>query len=89
METLRLCVGYRCDGEELKTPARDFERCEPIYTEMPGWQESTVGVRRYEELPINARLYLEKLENLIEIPIDIISTGADRNETIIRRHPFD
>jgi len=91
LETLRLCVGYHCDGEDLKTPptGRAFERCEPIYIEMPGWQESTVGVRRYEELPINARLYLEKLENLIEIPIDIVSTGADRNETIIRRHPFD
>jgi len=76
LETLRLCVDYQEGGE-------------PIYIEMPGWQESTVGVRRYEELPINARLYLEKLENLIEIPIDMISTGADRKETIIRRHPFD
>lgn len=92
LETLRLCVGYNCDGEELKTPptgAEAFERCEPIYIEMPGWQESTVGVRRYEELPANARVYLEKLESLIEIPIDIISTGAERSETIIRWHPFD
>jgi adenylosuccinate synthase len=92
LETVRLCVGYNCDGEELKTPptgAEAFGRCEPIYIEMPGWQESTVGVRRYEELPANARVYLEKLESLIEIPIDIISTGAERSKTIIRRHPFD
>ena len=91
LETVRACVGYHCNGQELKTPptgAEALARCEPIYIEMPGWQESTVGVRRYEELPINARAYLEKIESLIDTPIDIISTGADRNETIIKRHPF-
>lgn len=91
LETLRLCVGYNCDGKELQTPptvAEVLGRCEPIYIDMPGWQESTAGARSYEDLPANARAYLEKVENLIEVPIDIISTGAERNETIIKRHPF-
>jgi adenylosuccinate synthase len=57
--------------------------------EMPGWQESTVGLTRFDELPQAAKNYLKKVEELCGTPIDIISTGADRNETIIRRHPFD
>jgi adenylosuccinate synthase len=92
LDAVCMCVGYHCDGQELKTPptgVEAFARCKPIYIEMPGWQESTAGVRRFEELPINARAYLEKIESLIDTPIDIISTGADRNETIIKRHPFD
>jgi len=92
LETVRLCVGYNYQGQTLNTPpngADAFARCEPIYIEMPGWQESTAGIRQYDELPVNARTYLEKLESVLEIPIDIISTGADRNETIIKRHPFD
>ena len=92
LETVRVCVGYRCDGQELQTPptgAEAFARCEPIYIDMPGWQESTVGVRDYDQLPANAKAYLEQLESLIETPIDIISTGAERNETVIKRHPFD
>jgi adenylosuccinate synthase len=56
---------------------------------MPGWQESTVGATSYEQLPVNARTYLEKLAELVEVPVDIISTGAERNETIIQRHPFN
>ncbi len=92
LETLRLCVGYKCDGQELTSPptgAEAFERCEPIYIDMPGWQDSTLGVQSYEALPANARAYLEKIESLIDTPIDIISTGPDRNETLIKRHPFD
>lgn len=92
LETVRLCVAYNDQGQELKTPptgAEAFARCEPIYIDMPGWQDSTVGVRRFDELPAQARAYLEKIESLIDIPVDIISTGADRNETIIKRHPFD
>ena len=92
LKTIRLCVGYQCEGKELKTPptgAEAFARCQPVYIDMPGWQDSTIGVRRYEDLPANAHAYLDKLEQLIEVPIDIISTGPDRNETIIKRHPFD
>jgi len=56
---------------------------------MPGWKESTVGVREYDALPANARAYLKRIEEIVGIPIDIISTGPERNETIVLRHPFD
>ena len=92
LETLKICVGYRFDGEEIQIPpagADKFERCEPIYIELPGWQESTVGIKSYDELPENAKSYLRKVEELCEAPVDIISTGPDREETIVLRHPFE
>ncbi len=66
LDTLRLCVGYRCGNEERLTPpigAEAFATCEPIYEDMPGWKESTVGVRNYDELPVNARAYLKRIED--------------------------
>lgn len=92
LDPVRICVSYDCDGQEINHPpssADALAQCQPIYIDMPGWQESTKGVQNYEDLPANARTYLEKIESLIETPIDIISTGPDRNETIIKRHPFD
>ena len=92
LEWVKICVGYDFDGKTIDTPpvgADFFERCKPIYIEMPGWQESTVGATDYDALPAAAKAYLAKVEELCETPIDIISTGPDRNETIIRRHPFD
>jgi len=92
IDTIRLCVGYRCGGEERHTPpigAEAFADCEPVYTDMPGWQESTVGISHYDELPINARNYLRRIEEITETPIDIVSTGPDRAQTIVLRHPFD
>ena len=68
--------------------AEALAACEPIYEEMPGWRDSTVGVRRYEELPANARAYLRRIEELTDAPIDIISTGPDRADTIVLRDPF-
>lgn len=91
LETLRICVNYQCDDQVLKTPptgAEAFARCKPVYIDMPGWQTSTQGIRRFDELPSQARSYLEKIESLIDLPIDLISTGAERNETIIKQHPF-
>ncbi|MCC6209793.1 MAG: adenylosuccinate synthase [Burkholderiales bacterium] len=91
-ETLKICVGYRIDGqvsEILPVGAEELERCAPVYEEMPGWRESTVGVRRHEQLPGAARDYLARVEKLSGVPIALISTGADRDETIILRHPFD
>ncbi|HXH01900.1 MAG TPA: adenylosuccinate synthase [Candidatus Competibacteraceae bacterium] len=91
LESVKLCVGYRYQGQLLETPplgAEAFEACEPVYEEMPGWKESTVGLRRLEELPANARSYLKRLEEVVEAPIDIISTGPDREETIVLRDPF-
>ena len=63
--------------------------CEPVYEEYPGWKESTVGVKRHADLPANARAYLARLEQLVGAPIAIISTGPDRAETIVQRHPFE
>ena len=92
LDTIRLCVGYRYNGEERSTPpvgAEAFANCEPVYLDMPGWKESTVGVRYYDELPVNARAYLARIEAIVETPIDIISTGPDRADTIILRNPAD
>ncbi|MET0092245.1 MAG: adenylosuccinate synthetase, partial [Sedimenticola sp.] len=68
--------------------ADGFEKCEPIYMEMPGWSESTVGIESYDDLPANAKAYLKKIEELTGTPIDVISTGPDRAETLVLRHPF-
>ena len=92
METVKICVAYELDGKEVTTPpvgADRFEQCRPIFIELPGWSESTVGAKSYDDLPKNAKDYLRKVEELCETPIDIISTGPDREETIILRHPFE
>ncbi len=91
LKTLKICVAYKLDGQEVDTPpvgADRFERCEPVYIELPGWQESTVGAKSMDELPANAQAYLKQVEVLCGAPIDIISTGPDREETIVLRHPF-
>jgi adenylosuccinate synthase len=92
LDSVKICVAYRLNGQEVDTPpvgADRFEQCEPVYIEMPGWMESTVGATSREQLPEAARAYLRKVEELCETPIDIISTGPDRDETIVLRHPFD
>jgi adenylosuccinate synthase len=66
-----------------------FAACTPVYEEWPGWQASTVGVTKHADLPSNARNYLARIEALAGVPIDIISTGPDREQTIIKRHPFE
>jgi len=92
LDDIKLCVGYRLDGELRDTPPVDSEtlaRCEPVYEQMPGWRSSTVGLASVEALPGAARRYLQRLEELVGAPVDIISTGPDRRETIVVRHPFD
>jgi adenylosuccinate synthase len=87
-----VCTGYReRGGAECPAPfgSDAYERIEPIYEELPGWQDSTAGARSVEELPPNARAYLRCIEETVEAPIDIISTGPDRSETIVLRNPFD
>ena len=91
LDTIRLCVGYNCDGAESLTPPAGAEAlagCEPVYVEMPGWKESTVGVKRHEDLPVKAREYLTRIEEVVGTPVDIISTGPDRADTIVLRDPF-
>jgi adenylosuccinate synthase len=91
MDELKVCVGYTIDGEFsdlLPAGAEDTARCQPVYEDLPGWRESTVGARRLEDLPPPARAYLDRIERICGVTIDLISTGPDREETIVRRHPF-
>ncbi len=91
VETLQLGVGYRVGKETLDilpSGADELAECEPIYEEIPGWAGSTVGIKRHEDLPRNARNYLKRIEETCGVPIDLISTGPDREETIVLRHPF-
>lgn len=91
LESLRLCTGYKLDGKTVDVfpvGAEDAARCEPIYEEMAGWKESTVGAKSLAALPANARAYIKRIEELVGVPIDMISTGPDREETIVLRHPF-
>ncbi len=92
LDTIRICVGYRVAGRVCAEPPLStdgYADVDPVYEEMPGWKESTVGITAYEALPANARKYLERLQTLAEVPIDMISTGPDRDETIVLRNPFD
>jgi adenylosuccinate synthase len=89
---IKICIGYRLDGEVTDCPPYLVDRyreCEPVYEELPGWQTSTVGIRALADLPAAARAYLDRIEAILDLPIDMISTGADRDENIILRHPFD
>ncbi|MCP1675018.1 adenylosuccinate synthase [Natronocella acetinitrilica] len=92
LESVQICVGYEAKGQWYNLPptgAEALSACDPEYIEMPGWKESTAGLTDREQLPAAARAYLEKLEELVGVPVDMISTGPDRNETIMLRHPFD
>jgi len=91
IETVRIGIGYRFDGVEtdiLPAGADALENCQVIYEEMPGWSESTVGVKEYDKLPLAARKYLERIAVVCGVPVDMVSTGPDREETIVLRHPF-
>jgi adenylosuccinate synthase len=92
LETIQICVGYSIDGEPiagLPVVVDRFAECKPIYEEWAGWQESTVGVTSHDDLPEKARAYLARIEELAGVPVDIISTGPDREQTIIKTHPFE
>ncbi len=92
LDVIQICTGYNYKGETRSTPpsgADAIAECTPVYEEMPGWSESTSGVTEYDALPQKTIDYLNRLEELIEIPIDMISTGPDRIETMILKHPLD
>jgi len=92
VEAVKICVGYQLEGafsEIFPVGAEELERCEPVYEELPGWMESTVGIKSYDALPKAARAYLKRIEALAGVPIDLISTGPERDETIVRRHPYE
>ena len=93
LDTVRVAVGYRIVGggtrDMLPVGADALAICEPVYEEHPGWSESTVGVKSFDKLPRNAQSYLKRLESLVGAPVDLISTGPDRAETIVQKHPFE
>jgi adenylosuccinate synthase len=92
LKELNICTGYKLDGQVidlLPIGADEVARCEPIYETMPGWGGTTFGVKRWEDLPANAQAYLNRLEVLCEVPIAIVSTGPERDETILKEHPFN
>jgi adenylosuccinate synthase len=91
LATIRICTGYRTGSQTSAVPplvVEGFDGVEPVYEDLPGWSESTVGVTSYGQLPANAQRYLERLQEVAGVPVDIISTGPDRDQTIILNHPF-
>ena len=88
---IKVCVGYKLHGRDvdiLPLDADDIEACEPQYESFPGWSESSMGVTQWDALPANARAYLQRVQSLIGAPIDMVSTGPDREHTIVLRHPY-
>ena len=91
LETLKLCTGYKLNGKSVDifpVGAEEAAACEPIYEEMPGWKDVTVGVQSMAALPAAAQAYVRRIEELVGVPVDMVSTGPDREETIVLRHPF-
>lgn len=91
LKTIKVCTGYRLHGKSCDYPPVEsdvYAACEPVYEEFPGWSESTANVRQFSDLPKNAQHYLRKIEEMAGVPIDIISTGSDRKDTIMVRDPF-
>jgi adenylosuccinate synthase len=91
LKEIKVCVGYQLNGRRvdiLPLDADDIEACEPIYDTFPGWDEVTFGITDWDRLPLNARRYLERVQEFIGAPIDMVSTGPDRDHTILLRHPY-
>jgi len=92
LETVKIASGYRLNGQSrdiLPVGSEELEGCEPVYETMPGWKDSTVGLTRFEQLPGAAQKFLKRIEDLCSVPIDLVSTGPERDQTIVRRHPFE
>lgn len=88
---INICTAYRLSGRTVTTipaVAEHYEQCEPVYETMPGWRRPTVGITRYDDLPLNARRYLERLSELTGCPLDLISTGSKRDQTVVLRRAF-
>ena len=91
LETIRVCIDYKsADGIEANSSfgSEYYETVTPVYEDLPGWQESTLGVQSFDQLPANAQAYIKRVEEAVGAPIDMISTGPDRNETIVLNDPF-
>lgn len=92
MPEVKICTGYDIGGRHealMPLGAEDASKCKPVFETFPGWSGSTVGIKQRKQLPDGAQRYLARIETLLEVPIDLISTGPDRDETIVGRHPFE
>ncbi len=91
LSEIKICTGYTLGGQQLDIlplDADDIAACQPVYETLPGWADTTAGLTNWEQLPVNARRYLERVQQLVDAPIDMVSTGPDRVHTILLRHPF-
>ncbi len=91
LETIKICVAYELNGEKMEVPpinTTEFAKCTPVYEEHQGWQSKTYGITNYDDLPERAKAYLKRMQELLQTPIDIISTGPDREHTIILKNPY-
>ncbi len=92
LDSIKICIAYELNGVEITTPpydAQGYTDAKPVYIKMPGWSASTIGTSSFDSLPIEAKNYIRKIEELSGLPVDILSTGPDRDETLILNHPFD
>ncbi|HFD12809.1 MAG TPA: adenylosuccinate synthase [Crenotrichaceae bacterium] len=92
LSEIGICTAYRMNGKEIQIApvgAEKLVQCEPVIDTLPGWDDSTNGITKYENLPENTKSYIRRLEQLLDVPVEIISTGPDRDETIIQRDPFN
>jgi adenylosuccinate synthase len=92
LDEIRICTGYRVKGQAVDTPpigAEGFAAVEPVYETLPGWKTSTFGIRDYAALPENARRYLQRISDVTGTPVAIISTGPDRDHTMVMQNPFE
>lgn len=92
LKELQVCVAYEFDGKRVDVApvgAEKLARCKPIYETLPGWNENTYGVVEFDKLPMNAQSYIKRLEELVAVPMDIISTGPDRDHTMVLKNPFE
>jgi adenylosuccinate synthase len=90
-DPISICIGYRYKGSVLKEFPNEMsvlEECEPVYEEVPGWKTSTIGITDIKDLPQKTRDYIARLEDLIEIPFSLISTGPKREQTILLNNPY-
>lgn len=91
LETIKICVGYQLQEKTLSmapSTLADFQACEPIYEELPGWEETTFGIKSYDELPKNAKAYIKRIEELLDVPVTMIATGPERDQIIILKEAF-
>ena len=92
LDSINICIAYEIDGQRSSIPpfsAEGYSAAKPIYIEMPGWKTSTIGTHSFADLPRQAQDYIKKIEELSQLPVDILSTGPDRDETLILKNPFE